>query len=49
MRDALFGHFCPQCGQLGVFWEFQSGVKIEGELSLLRSLSLKAYTQQRKK
>ena len=42
-------HFCPQCGQLtGVFGVFQSGVKIEGVLSLLRSLSLKAYTHKKK-
>ena len=35
-------------GSFGVFWEFQSGVKIEGELSLLRSLSLKAYIHKKK-
>ena len=35
-------------GSYGVFREFQSGVKIEGVLSLLRSLSLKAYTHKKK-
>ena len=32
----------------GFFGEFQSGVKIEGVLSLLRSLSPKAYTHKKK-
>lgn len=35
-------------GSYGVFREFQSGVKIEGVLSLLQSLSLKAYTHKKK-
>ena len=35
-------------GSYGVLGEFQSGVKIEGVLSLLRSLSLKAYTHKKK-
>ena len=35
-------------GSYGVFRESQSGVNIEGVLSLLRSLSLKAYTHKKK-
>ena len=49
MRDAWFSHNCPQCEQLREFsGEFQSGVKIEGVISLLRSLSPKAYTHKKK-
>jgi hypothetical protein len=32
----------------GFFWAFQSGVKIEGVISLLRSLSPKAYNHKEK-
>ena len=35
-------------GSYGVFREFQSGVKIEGVLSLLRSLSPKTYSHNEK-